>query len=453
MTMLNLLTGPWAITPGKLVELQSIYATHLRGEQVDLAALEAKLGRPLANDKQQYTIERGGIAVLSLSGVMAPKANLFSSISGGISTQKATIQLESAMLDPRVRAIILQLDTPGGNVIGTPEFGQAIYQMAKTKPIVAFSDGCMCSAGYWAGSAANAIYISSAIVEVGSIGVVHTRSYDPTSTRVEEKITAGRYKKLSSPTEPYSQESRAVIQDDVNYVYSLFVDTVAKFRGVDSELVLQNMADGRVFRGQKAIDAGLVDAMSTLDDLIDLLSANPEDFNFKNRRKAVFALDKPTDVPPKKPTPPPKKEPAMSNQNQSAALTRASFEQENAPLFAQIRAEFVSLGASQERDRIKAVMAVGDGLPGHEKLLTALAYDGKTSAAEAAVAVLSAEKELRAAALKGHKDDAPPAANPSQAPTDPGEKTKEQKVIAAQAFAKEKGIDFVTALKELGYAS
>lgn len=134
-------------------------------------------------------------------------------------------------------------------------------------------------------------------------------------------------------------------------------------------------------------------------------------------------------------------------------ITRASFEQDHAPLFAQLRAEFSSLAATQERERIQAVLAVGEGLPGHEKLLAGLAYDGKTTAAEASLAVLAAEKQARAAAIAAHSADAPPAAKASAAPQDKGDKTKAQQVDEAKAYAKEKGIGFVDALKELGYAS
>ena len=454
MTLLDLLTGPWAIAPDKLLELQMIYATHMRGDKIDVAALESRLGRPLSNEQQQYSIERGGVAVLRLAGVMAPKANLFMEISGGISTQKAAVQLESASIDPRVVATILHMDTPGGNVIGTPEFGETIFQLSQRKPIITYSDGQLCSAGYWSGAAANAVYISGPVVQVGSIGVVHSRSYNPNSPVVEENITAGRYKRLVTSKEPYSAESRAIVQADVDYVYSLFVDTVATYRGTTSKQVLENMADGRVFRGQQAIDAGLVDGVSTLDELIDKLAENPA--AFANRRKAVFALGADSKSlaagVPEDTTTSETKEPVMPDATKPS-LTRASFEQDHAPLFAQISAEFLALGATQERTRIQAVLAVGDGLPGHEKVLSTLAYDGKTTAAEASVVVLVAEKGARAAALKAHADDAPPPAKPSAAPTDKGAKTKAQQVSEAQAYAKEKGTDFVSALKELGYAS
>lgn len=454
MTLIDLLTGPWAIAPDKLLELQAIYATHFRGDKIDLPALEARLGRPLAHEQQDYRIEPGGVAVLSLSGVMAPKANLFSAVSGGISTQKATVQLESAVADPRVKSIVLHLDSPGGNVLGTPEFGAAIYQLSQEKPIVAYSDGMLCSAAYWAGSAACAVYISGPVVQVGSIGVVHSRTYNPTTPVVEENITAGKYKRLSTGREPYSPEARAVVQADVDYLYSLFVDTVAQYRSTTTEQVLAHMADGRVFRGQQAINAGLVDGVSTLDELIASLAQNPA--AYATRRKAVFALgaDSPSlEAGAPEDTSTRELENPMPPEDNKAPLTRASFEQEHAPLFAQLRAEFTQLGASQERERIQAVLAVGEGLPGHEKLLTAMAYDGKSTAADASFAVLAAEKATRAAALAAHTADAPPPAKPSAAPQDEPAKTKEQQVAEAQAHAKEHGTDLVTALKALGFVS
>lgn len=454
MTLLDLITGAWAIEPDKLREIQAIYATHLRGQKIDIAALEARMGRPLSNEQQAYTVEPGGVAVLRMSGVIAPKANLFMQVSGGMSTQMATKQLESATADPRVRSTILALDTPGGNVIGTPEMAAAVREMSAIKPIVTHSDGALASAGYWIGSAANAVYISGPTVQVGSIGVVVDRSYNPASASREESIVAGRYKRFSKSNEPLSDEDRAIVQADVDYVYSLFVDQVAAYRDTTSEQVLERMADGRVFRGQQAIDAGLVDGVLTLDALVESMATDPAPY--AKRRKAVFAvaaLPSPSaGAAPKDKTTTREKEPVMPEAD-NKPVTRASFEQDHAPLFAQLRGEFSTLGATQERERIQAVLAVGANLPGHEALLNTLAFDGKTTAPEASMAVLKAEGDQRAAAIKAHQDDAPAAAKGSAAPADKGAKTKDQQVAEAQAHAKANGVDLVTALKALGYAS
>ncbi len=425
MTLLDLITGAWAIEPDKLREIQAIYATHLRGEKIDIAAIEARLGRPLSSEQQAYTVEPGGVAVLRMSGVIAPKANLFMQVSGGLSTQMATKQLESAIVDARVRSTILALDTPGGSVIGTPEMAAAVHELAKIKPIVTHSDGALASAGYWIGSAANAVYVSGPTVQAGSIGVVIDRTFNPNSALREESIVAGRYKRLVKSNEPLSDEARAIVQADVDYVYSLFVDAVAQYRDTTAQLVLDRMADGRVFRGQQAIDAGLVDGVSTLDALVESMATDPA--KYTNRRKAVFAvaaLPSPSaGAAPKDTTTTREKEPVMADPDNKTPITRASFEQDHAPLFAQLRGEFLALGATQERERIQAVLALD--AHGEKELINTLAFDGKTSAGDAALAVLKAQAARTSAAAAQHQQDAPPAApgSASAAPTNQGEDT------------------------------
>jgi capsid assembly protease len=134
LKLLDLLTNAWAIQPEKLSEILAIYATHLRGEQIDIKGIEARLGRPLASEQQDYSVRDGGVAVLPIEGVIAPKANLFTQISGGTSAQMVQTQLESALVDARVKSIVLAIDSPGGSIFGTPELAATVREMAQTKP-------------------------------------------------------------------------------------------------------------------------------------------------------------------------------------------------------------------------------------------------------------------------------------------------------------------------------
>lgn len=449
MTLLDLLCGCWALDADKLRELQAIYATHLRGEKLDVAAIEARLGRPLASEQQAYTVEPGGIAVLRMSGVMSPKANLFMQVSGGISTQMATKQLESISADPRVKGTVLAISTPGGNVVGIPEFGQAIYQAAQEKPLVVHTDDQLSSAGYWSGSAANAIFISGPVVQVGSIGVVISRNYNPSASAQEEHITAGKYKRLVKSNEPLSADARAIVQADVDYVYSLFVDDVAKHRGTTAEAVLEHMADGRVFRGQQAIDAGLVDGVATLDALVEQMATDPG--AFATRRKARIAVSKPGRKQSEGAGAAHEDDNATTTTEGNPEMDKAAFLAAHPALFASLQVEFQAEGAAQELARIQAVRATA--VPGHEALVEKLAFDGKTTAGEAALQVNAAIKVAHAAAAAAHAADAPDAARGSHAPADETPKTKRQQADEATAYAKEKGIDFIAAMKELGFAS
>ncbi len=275
MNILDILNQPWAIQPNKLIEIRDIYTTHMRGEKTDIAALEKRLGFPLNNEPKGYDIV-DGVAVLPIEGVLAKRANLFSQISGATSSQLVQRDLAAALDDPAVHSIILSIDSPGGTVDGTQALADAVLAGRERKPIVALADGVMASAAYWIGSAANAVYIADTTTAVGSIGVVasHTDISLAEAQRGVKttEIYAGKFKRIASQYTPLSDAGRETIQDQVDYTYGLFVSAVAKNRGVSEDKVLKDMADGRVFIGQQAIDAGLVDGVSTLSALVSELS-------------------------------------------------------------------------------------------------------------------------------------------------------------------------------------
>lgn len=271
-SLIDVVNGPWAILPDRLVEIQSIYAAHLRGDKINIPDVEAKLGRKMDNRYQGFQIQDGA-AIIPIQGAIAKRANLFSQISGGVSTQLVERDLELALSDPKVKGIILNIDSGGGTVDGTAELADFIYQSRGKKPLVAFSDGMICSAAYWIASAADSIQITGQTNNIGSIGVVAGhRDYSKWENAVGVKtteITAGKYKRISSQYEPLSDEGRADIQSKVDYLYSVFVDSVARNRNTSTDAVLKDMADGQVFIGQQCISNGLVDGVSTLDALIE----------------------------------------------------------------------------------------------------------------------------------------------------------------------------------------
>ena len=456
MTLLDLLRSAWAIQPERLLEIQSIYDTHLRGEKIDLPAIEARLGRPLASEQQEYRIREGGVAVLSVEGVLAPKANLFMRISGGASTQLLSKQVESAIADPRVRGLILQVDSGGGSALGVPELSDTIRELSAIKPIVTVTDGVMASGAYWLGSAANAVYGSGTTVQVGSIGVVMTHDYTPNAPgRQTTEITAGRYKRMATSAKPLDDEASAYLQQMVDHIYSVFVDAVAQNRGVSAEAVLQHMADGRVFIGQQAVDAGLLDGFATVDAIAERMAADPT--QFATRRKAQVAA---LATPAKKPAgaraegesqpEPVLLDPPATATPEGTPMDMKTLAEQHPELLATIQAEARNAGAQAEQARVAAVRA--QSMPGHEALIEQLAADGKTTGPEAAMQVLAAEKAAVAARGKAFVDgDAPDPAKTSAAPSDVP-KSAEAQAAEATALAKQEGISVVAALKKLGYA-
>lgn len=467
MTLIDFLSSPWAITESALEQLQEIYAMHTRGEKIDVAGVEARLGRTLANEQRAYTVEPGGVAVLSAQGVMSPRANLFMQISGGISTQMLTKQIDSMHADARVKSVLIAADSPGGNVLGVPAAIDALRALSADKPTVLVGEGTVASAMYWLGSAVNAMFIEGSTDVVGSLGVIMRLGWQaPSANSVE--LVRGKYKRASLDGKQISQEALAQAEGHLDYLYGLLVDAVAQHRGVTSDDVLANMADGRVFIGQQAIDAGLVDGFATVDAMVERLATNPAEF--AQRRKAVFApsarrtrkttahveagaASASADLPAEEPvllegqtTTDPKGTPMSDTK---PVITRASLETDHPAVFAQLQAEFTAAGATAERDRAKGVRE--QSMPGHEALIEQLAMDGKTTPAEAAMAVNAAHRAALTAAATAHRQDAPPPVKTGTAAEDKA-KSKAEQATEARAYAAEHNVDFITAMKKLGFA-
>lgn len=286
MKILDILNSPWAILPERLAEICEIYNTHLRGEKIDLEAAAIRIGRPLENEREPYEVI-GGTAVVPIHGVIAKRMNLFSQISGGVSTQLLAKDFQAAMDDNSVHSIVLSIDSPGGTVDGTQELAQTIHEARGRKPIVAHADGVMGSAAYWIGSAADSVYSAGDTTAVGSIGVVgqhvdYSEMEKNRGIKVTD-ITAGKYKRIASEHAPLSNEGKQYLQDHVDHIYKVFVDDVAKHRNVSPDKVLDGMADGKIFLGKQAVNAGLVDGVSTMGALVGSLNTK----RFDQRKGAV----------------------------------------------------------------------------------------------------------------------------------------------------------------------
>jgi len=213
MKLLDIITAPWAITPDKLREIKEIYSVHLKGEKIDIKALEAQAGMPFSNDQQELDVV-DGVAVIPVNGVLGKKMNMFSNISGGASMQIIESQIMQAINDEAVQAIILNIDSPGGTVDGTAELANKIFSLRGQKPIVSFANGAMASAAVWIGLAADAVFISGETTMTGSVGVIATHV---DISKAEQKagiktteIVSGKFKAIFSETKPLSKEGRAM---------------------------------------------------------------------------------------------------------------------------------------------------------------------------------------------------------------------------------------------------
>ena len=271
MSLTAIASAPWAITNQAFAVVQGVLARHLRGEVADLEAVAARLGRPLDNQRADLPVH-DGVAVVTLEGVLCKRSNLLTQVSGATSTQIAGDQFARAMADPTVSAIVLAIDSPGGTVDGTQQLAEQVYAARGHKPVTALIDGIGASAAFWIASAAQEVFITGDTAQVGSIGVISSH-VDQSGAEAQRgvkvsEVVAGRYKNVASAHAPLTDDGRAVLQAQVDQIYSTFLGDVARNRGVSIDTAHKNMGDGRLFIGRDAIAAGLVDGVTSFSDVL-----------------------------------------------------------------------------------------------------------------------------------------------------------------------------------------
>lgn len=214
-----------------------------------------------------------GLATVSIKGTMMRQApailrRVMSTCGVDFCETAALVKdLRALREDPSVKAVLLDIDSPGGTVNGTPELAAAIRGLSREKYVYAYTSGLACSAAYWAAAQCDGIYAAPS-ARVGSIGVLmpmidSSAAYAEAGLRVEV-FAAGKYKSTGVSGTSLSDEQRELLQQQVDDTWAQFKEEVVRRRkGVDAA----NM-EGQTFTGTAARRNGLVDACcNSLEEL------------------------------------------------------------------------------------------------------------------------------------------------------------------------------------------
>lgn len=264
----------WAILPAKMDAIVEVVRLRAAGGQFTEDEIRERIGAQAARAAAPLA---GAVAVIPILGVIGHRMNMFSSISGGTSAEALTAQVRQALDDASVRAIVFDIDSPGGSVEGIQELGEVIFAARGRKRMVAVSNALCASAAYWLGCQADELVVTPS-GQVGSIGVlaVHqdlTKQAEMVGVKVEY-ISAGAYKTEGQPFEPLTDAAREAMQARVDEYYDAFVQAVARGRRVMSDEVRKGFGQGRVMSAQGALSAGMVDRVETLEATIQRLNAS-----------------------------------------------------------------------------------------------------------------------------------------------------------------------------------
>lgn len=267
------LSTPWAITTEYLALIAEVLARRIAGHPFTDEEIAARV-----QAGQERAASRGGaprvgaVAVLPILGAILPRSEAMDT-SGAVSVQQLDAAFEALVADESVGAIVLDMDSPGGSVGGVAEFAARVFAARERKPVIALARPMMASAAYWIGAGAAELVVTPSAL-VGAIGVYSAHT-DLSEALAKEgvKVTllgAGAKKLLGNPFEALSDEGRAEIQKRVDTFYTLFVQAVARGRGVSQAAVREGFGQGGIVNAEEAVKLGMADQVGTLDDAIAL---------------------------------------------------------------------------------------------------------------------------------------------------------------------------------------
>lgn len=265
-TALELAAGrPWLITSEALDTVMAV-----ADRQGDVEALETRLGRSLDNTRS-VTV-RDGVAVIPVTGPIFRYANLFTEVSGATSTQVLATDIQTALDDPQIRAIVINADSPGGEATGINELSEMVFQARGTKPIKAYVGGQASSAMYWIASATDEVVVDDT-AQLGSVGVV-------LSLRKREDRPGEKSYEIVSSNAPNkrpdleTEAGMAQLQTRTDELANVFLDKVARNRSIPREEVNDRFRQGGIATGALAIEAGMADRLGSLESLIAELAGS-----------------------------------------------------------------------------------------------------------------------------------------------------------------------------------
>jgi len=253
---------PLLIARSKLDVILSVLGPRIGLPEIDAAV-------PLPAPKATASAGQLGIAIIPVHGTLVRRAMGLEAASGLTSYGEIAARLDAALADPQVSGILLDLDSPGGEAGGVFELAERIRAANEIKPVWAHANDSAYSAAYAIAAAASRLTLSQT-AGVGSIGVialhVDQSVKDAKDGVAYTAIYAGHHKNDFSPHAPLSPQAATTLQSEVDRLYGIFVDQVARMRGLDSDAVQATEA-GLIF-GDAAVATGLADAVMSFDQVL-----------------------------------------------------------------------------------------------------------------------------------------------------------------------------------------
>jgi signal peptide peptidase SppA len=235
-------------------------------------AVDLRASSPLPGARRAQL--RDGVAIIRISGPIFRHAGLFTELSGATALADVALDLGLARDDGRVKAILLAVDSPGGEATGVGDAAEAIRAAAAIKPVAAHVEGVAASAAFWLAAGASEI-VAAPEAFVGSIGVV-MRMTDTRERDARSGVRAHQFVSSQTPgkrPDPATDDGRRQIQRLVDSLAGEFVAAAARLRGMEEDALLAATHGGGLVIGREALASGLVDRLGSFEETLARLAA------------------------------------------------------------------------------------------------------------------------------------------------------------------------------------
>src|SRR6266436_2752069 len=221
---------------------------------------------------REILLQRGARASLDKIAVITMRGLISTSIPGNVSDSMVDdmrAALQQAREDSRVKAIVLEIDSPGGEVTASDEIYSAVVKTRARKPVVVYMDSLAASGGYYV-SCGGKFLMANETTITGSIGVIiQTLNYEQLFNKIglaSVVFKSGKFKDILNGARPMTPEERDYVQNFVMQTYDKFLGIVAKERNLPADLLRNTIADGRILSGKEALNNKLIDGLGQIED-------------------------------------------------------------------------------------------------------------------------------------------------------------------------------------------
>ena len=221
---------------------------------------------------REVVVQRGAPGTFDKVALIAVRGLISSSIPGNTTDSMVDdmrTALQQAREDERVKAIVLEIDSPGGEVTAADAIYNAVVKTRARKPVIVYMDSLAASGGYYIACGGRFLMASDTTI-TGSIGVIiQTFNYEQLFNKIglaSVVFKSGKFKDMLNGARPITPEERELVQSFVMKTYDKFLGVVASERKLPPELLRNTIADGRILSGRDALESKLVDGLGQLDD-------------------------------------------------------------------------------------------------------------------------------------------------------------------------------------------